>query len=41
MVPKAGTPCLAAVLLTTTGNVRNYALYFFGGMLALFAWILL
>jgi NADH-quinone oxidoreductase subunit L len=27
--------------LTTTGNVRNYALYFFGGMLALFAWILL
>jgi NADH-quinone oxidoreductase subunit L len=27
--------------LTTTGNVRNYALYFFGGVLALFAWILL
>ncbi len=26
--------------LTTTGNVRNYALYFFGGVLALFAWIL-
>jgi NADH-quinone oxidoreductase subunit L len=27
--------------LTTTGNVRNYALYFFLGVLALFGWMLL
>jgi NADH-quinone oxidoreductase subunit L len=27
--------------LTTTGNVRNYALYFFAGVLALFWWIAL
>ncbi|MEO8503190.1 MAG: NADH-quinone oxidoreductase subunit L [Acidobacteriota bacterium] len=27
--------------LTTTGNVRNYALYFFGGILVLFALVLL
>lgn len=27
--------------LTTTGNVRNYALYFFLGLVALFWWILL
>ncbi|MGE5234150.1 MAG: hypothetical protein ACM3OB_08560, partial [Acidobacteriota bacterium] len=26
--------------LTTTGNVRNYALYFFGGVLLLFVWLL-
>jgi NADH-quinone oxidoreductase subunit L len=26
--------------LSTTGNVRNYALYFFLGVIALFAWIL-
>ncbi|MFL6200464.1 MAG: NADH-quinone oxidoreductase subunit L [Thermoanaerobaculia bacterium] len=27
--------------LSTTGNVRNYALYFFLGVIALFAWLLL
>jgi NADH-quinone oxidoreductase subunit L len=27
--------------LTTTGNVRNYALYFFAGILLLFAWLAL
>jgi NADH-quinone oxidoreductase subunit L len=27
--------------LTTTGNVRNYALYFFGGLVLLFAWMIL
>jgi NADH-quinone oxidoreductase subunit L len=27
--------------LSTTGNVRNYALYFFLGVIALFAWLLI
>ena len=27
--------------LTTTGNVRNYALYFFGGLVLLFCWMIL
>jgi NADH-quinone oxidoreductase subunit L len=27
--------------LTTTGNVRNYALYFFAGVLLLFVWMVL
>jgi hypothetical protein len=27
--------------LTTTGNVRNYALYFFLGLVVLLTWVLL
>ncbi len=26
---------------TTTGNVRNYALYFFAGVIILFVWLIL